>query len=182
MSKQVSSSIIVALSNFKIVGCVDAKDYRGAEHSYPHGWKELTDQGVKFDQVDIDLPSQEMAQAYVNHFNPGEKTVVIKAEVHSDDCVYEVDFDALPWFQQANYDEIMALANYDWGGDYEADVVAEYVADSDEKVSQLFDYVEAKESMGFECHVDKDSAMAWLKEYRPDIHNGILDQQCWDAK
>lgn len=33
----------------------------------------------------------------------------IKAEVHSDDHAFEVPFDAIPWFQHADAEEITAL-------------------------------------------------------------------------
>jgi hypothetical protein len=58
----------MALANFQIAGCLDPAEYKGAEYPWPHGWKELLASGIQFDQVDVDLPSDEMAQAYVNHF------------------------------------------------------------------------------------------------------------------
>lgn len=63
-------SVIMAFSNFRIVGCLDTAEYQGAEHPYPHGWAELLAQGIRFDQVDVELPSEEMARAYIEHFKP----------------------------------------------------------------------------------------------------------------
>jgi hypothetical protein len=62
--------VIMALSNFRIVGCLNSATYRGAEHPWPNGWKDLLDRGVTFDQVDVDLPSKEMANAYIERFKP----------------------------------------------------------------------------------------------------------------
>lgn len=42
----------------------------------------------------------------------------IKAEVHTDDHIYEVNFDAEPWFAQASDKEILEVAECGWGGDY----------------------------------------------------------------
>ena len=99
--------------------------------------------------------------------------MTIKAEAHSDDYVIEVDFDATPWFAQASDEEIAALAAIDWGGDYESDEVADYCSDVPGLV-RLFDYLDnirddpmKKDCCGFECHVDEESALNWLQQYRP---------------
>jgi hypothetical protein len=63
-------SVILAMSNFQVVGCLDTAVYQGAEHTWPHGWKHLLDQGVSFDQVDAEMPSEEMARAYIERFKP----------------------------------------------------------------------------------------------------------------
>jgi len=62
---------------------------------------------------------------------------VIKATVHDDEWRYDVKFDALPWFQQASDEDILNLAKVDWGGDYEADGVAEFCEDTDANVKRL---------------------------------------------
>jgi hypothetical protein len=62
--------VIMALSNFRIVGCLDPATYKGAEYPWPNGWQDLLDRGVTFDQVDVDLPSKEMASAYIQQFRP----------------------------------------------------------------------------------------------------------------
>ena len=62
------TSVIMAFSDCKLVGCLDPAEYEGAEHPSPHGWKELIDRGITFDQVDVDLPSEEMARHFLDHF------------------------------------------------------------------------------------------------------------------
>jgi len=102
---------------------------------------------------------------------------LIKAEAHSDDDVFEVPFNAVLWFQQATAAEIVALADCGWGGDYPADVVAQFMADQITSIAEMFRYLErihnTPRGCGFECHVDKPSAIAWLKINRPDVATAI---------
>src|SRR5437879_738008 len=75
---------------------------------------------------------------------PGMSRPPIEAEVHSDDGVHEVTFDAALWFAQATDDEIRDLAKCGWGGDYPADAVALFFEDSDPgdgAVAELFAYL-----------------------------------------
>ena len=96
--------------------------------------------------------------------------MAIKAECHSDDRVREADFDAMPWFIQASAESIADLAACGWGGDYPADGVAQFMADHDESVLKMFQYLnlvsDQKDAPGFECHVDEADAMAWLRDNR----------------
>ncbi len=94
--------------------------------------------------------------------------MTIKAECHSDDRVIEATFDATPYFVQASAKSITALAECGWGGDYPADYVAQFMAEHDEEVSKVFQYLDLvgdqKDAPGFECHVDEADTMAWLRE------------------
>lgn len=101
---------------------------------------------------------------------------MITAEVHSDDRVLQVTFDATSYFQQAADADIIALAACDWGGDYPADAVAQHAAENNRDVAKLFEYLEAiadvpskKDQRGFECSVESDSVMAWLRVNRPGL-------------
>lgn len=103
----------------------------------------------------------------------------VMAEVYSDDRNLEAPFDAAPWFARASDDEIVDLAEIDWSGDEPADVVAEHFIGSHAGVDSVFDYLNAlntrrgADSMGFECRIDEDSAMAWLKQHRPELWRRI---------
>jgi hypothetical protein len=101
---------------------------------------------------------------------------IILAEVHSDDHVFEVEFDATPWFEQASNEAIVALADCEWGGDYAADAVADFFSESNEQISDLFTYLHTirnlrshKDMNGFECHVNSEDAYAWLEANRPGL-------------
>jgi hypothetical protein len=103
----------------------------------------------------------------------------ITAECHSDDFAVECQFNATRFFEKVKGHDIIALAECGWGGDYPADEVAMYAAGYDKQVSDMFKYIEirnknSKEKIGFECHVDENPAMTWLKNNRPRIHAKIL--------
>jgi len=103
---------------------------------------------------------------------------MIKAECHSDDRNVEVSFDAVPWFKVASKEDIMELATCGWGGDYPADDVAIFMSDHEQPhIADMFKYLEIihgdpskKDAQGFECHVDRDDALVWLKTNRSDVY------------
>jgi len=98
---------------------------------------------------------------------------VVPAEAHSDDRKIEIDFDAEPWFAQASDGEIEALAKIGWGGDYEADRVADHFEGG--ATSRLFSCLALEPTMpdgdtvGYECHVESDAAAAWIRANRPAL-------------
>ena len=97
---------------------------------------------------------------------------MIKAKAHSDDYAVEVKFDAEKWLAQATDQEIIDLVRREFGGDYPADDVAIASADWSEELASMFTYIEARsrvETIGFECHVDENDAIAWIKANRPSI-------------
>jgi hypothetical protein len=96
---------------------------------------------------------------------------VIRAEVHTDDHKLEIPFDATPWFEQATRTEILALRKCGWGGDYPADDVAHWFAGTLEHPMfvKLFSYLEIVNDQGFECHVDADDALEWLRQNQTSL-------------
>ncbi len=109
---------------------------------------------------------------------------MIQAEAHSDDHVIEVKFDATPYFEQADDEALLQLAECGWGGDYPGDYVAQHMAEKVPDVAKLFEYLTAiadvpskKDVCGFECHVDATDAMAWIAGNRPNLHAEILADQ-----
>ncbi len=101
---------------------------------------------------------------------------VIRAEAHSDDHNVEIEFDALRWFKHASDDEILELAECGWGGDYPADGVAEFFDGKKNGTGRLFRYLEdiaedwsKKDLRGFECHVNEEDAIKWLRKNRPAV-------------
>jgi hypothetical protein len=101
----------------------------------------------------------------------------VPAESHSDDRVVEVSFDAAPWFKRATDEEIIKLANCGFGGDYPADEVSMGLAGQIPELSELHNYIgrvqKAGRDCGFECHVDRDAALAWIKAHRPALLDKI---------
>ena len=100
-------------------------------------------------------------------------TVTIPADAHSDDHAVYIKFDALAWFREVSAENILKLAKCGWGGDYPADAVVTYMQDYDENVKRLFSYLEINRKVGYECHVNEESAMAWLADNRPEVHEVI---------
>lgn len=97
----------------------------------------------------------------------------IPAEVHTDDHHHESRFDAEPWFKQATDEEIVELAKIGWRGDYAADLVAEWTADRNKEVRNVLKNTSPRDGVGFECSVDEDAAVAWLKKNKKELWTKI---------
>ncbi len=100
---------------------------------------------------------------------------MIRAECHSDDRKFEIDFDATPWFEQATPEQLRALRDCEWGGDYPADEVAQFMDGRHDGINSMFRYIEASNAaerscdrVGFECHVNEEDACEWLMEHRAE--------------
>ena len=109
----------------------------------------------------------------------------IPAEVNSDDHKVQAAFDALPYFMQASDDELVALVDCGFGGDYPADEVAQLMVDLDEDVARVFMYLSFEpehfgERVGFECHIDQRPALLWIKAHRPTAYQRLLDEDLID--
>jgi hypothetical protein len=109
----------------------------------------------------------------------------IPAEVHSDDHKVTATFDALQYFSQASDDDLVALVDCGFGGDYPADEVAQFMAEFDEGVARVFTYLSFEpehfgEKVGFECHVDQSPALRWIKSNRPTAYQRLLDEDLID--
>jgi hypothetical protein len=105
---------------------------------------------------------------------------MIRAECHTFDDKYVVQFDATPWFEQADAQSIILLAGRQW--------TAPWVADALERrpgYDQLHDLLKyARERLQaesiedptwstFECRVDDRDALSWLVQNRPEIAKKI---------
>lgn len=91
----------------------------------------------------------------------------IRAEVHSDDHRARTEFDARPILLQMDPGWLLDLARCDWGGEQPADDVALMAEKYDSNVREVFEHVSRSDG-GFECTIDGDHALEWLKENRPD--------------
>ena len=96
------SSVILAVQDFKIIGCLDPAKYEGAEANWPHGWAELIALSNLFDQIDVELPSKAMLEAYIEHFKPGDVETSDDDTLSWDDvegriteCLHKIDGEAL---------------------------------------------------------------------------------------
>jgi len=92
----------------------------------------------------------------------------ISAKCWSDDKHLIISFNSAAYFAQATPEEILELEQCDWAQDYPCDAVVRFFESSDSKVEKLFAYIRIAE-IGFDCDIDRDSALAWLKTYRPEL-------------
>jgi hypothetical protein len=99
----------------------------------------------------------------------------IRAEVHDDNHIFEVEFDATPYFAQASLEEIVELAQTDWAYDYPADAVALFFEDGPHKIDEIEDLMEytrrtqgRRGAIGFGCSVTSEDVYAWLEAEHPD--------------
>ena len=101
---------------------------------------------------------------------------MIRAECHSADDAVTVEFDATPWFEEADADSVLLLARQDWSGPDVADALG--TRPGYEELGELLRY--ARERLGAEtredpswptytCRVDRSDATAWLGRNRPEV-------------
>jgi hypothetical protein len=121
---------------------------------------------------------------------PGTQAkLAVSAGVRSDDQRAVAQFDATPYFEQADDDDLWELARKGWSGCKQADWVAEYMADLDKHVRSVFDYLAShptmpgsRETQGFECSVDDDDARAWVKANRPALFRRLVEEGLADEE
>jgi len=101
-----------------------------------------------------------------------EENLQVKAECHTDDHAATADFDAAPWFKNADDKDILELVECGFGGDYPADNVAIWMATHNIDIKRMFQYLETRRT-GFECHVDPTQAVRWIKERRPHLMTAV---------
>lgn len=91
------------------------------------------------------------------------------AEVHTDDRVYEVVFDAVKWFEKATDEQILSLATEGWGCDATSDEIP-LGSGPNPDIQALFDYLGHKNKggteLGYGCTVDEMDARNWIKVNR----------------
>lgn len=102
---------------------------------------------------------------------------LIRAEAHSDDHVIEAPFEAHAWFVTASDADVLELVSEEWGYCEVADSVA-LDHETGPRLSLLFEYIHSKNAIqreiGFECSVNEDDAMAWLRRERAGLWARIL--------
>ncbi|KFC74773.1 hypothetical protein FG93_00952 [Bosea sp. LC85] len=101
---------------------------------------------------------------------------MIHAACHTADEAMRVEFDATPWFEQADPAAIARLAKRGWSAPWVADALEHRTGY--EALRDLIRYardrleIESREDPSwptFECRVDGAEATAWLERHRSDI-------------
>jgi hypothetical protein len=101
---------------------------------------------------------------------------MIHAECHTADEAMRAEFDATPWFEEADPRAIILLARQNWSAPWVADALE--ARSGYEVLRELIRYardrleIESREDPSwptFECRVDGAEATAWLDRNRSDI-------------
>lgn len=128
-------------------------------------------------QAAIDKPNGPLIDIANQTLLPEKRTVEGKAWL--DNQAASVAFDSSTWLISASESEVLDLAGCDWRGDYGADAVAQGMALLDWRVAEFFgvhSYLNqfSNEPIGFECCVDEDAALDFLKEHRNDLYWKVM--------
>ncbi len=108
---------------------------------------------------------------------------MIRATCHTADNVVCLEFDATPWFGEADAPSIIDLAQREWASTAIADSLER--RPGYERLHDLVEYAAKRlqpESLEdpswntFECIVDGQEAMAWLENNRPEVVTRIANQ------
>lgn len=108
---------------------------------------------------------------------------MIHATCHTADNVRCLEFDATPWFREADVPSIIDLAHRGWASTTIADSLER--RRGYEGLHELVEYVAKRlqpDSLedpaweAFECIVDGPDAVAWLERNRPDVAARIPSQ------
>jgi len=101
---------------------------------------------------------------------------MIRGTCHTVDDGLTVEFNATPWFEEADPASIMHVAGQEWSSPWIADGLEK--RPGYERLHELIDYatnrlgLESLEDPTFptyECSANGPEAIAWLKETRPDV-------------
>ncbi len=101
---------------------------------------------------------------------------MIRASCHTADNALALEFDATPWFREADPQSILHLADQDWSSVSIADALE--ARPGYERLHQLIEYAATRlrdESLedpiwaALDCVVDAADAKQWLAENRPEI-------------
>lgn len=100
---------------------------------------------------------------------------MIKAETHTDDRVYQINFDATPWFEHAASDVILELHDCGWGGSSRAPKrVVEwfYKIGLEPEIQAMGNYIQQRagtpHQTDYACFVSGQDAVVWLDQNRPN--------------
>ena len=108
---------------------------------------------------------------------------MIRASCHTADNALSLEFDATPWFREADHQSILHLAAQDWSSVWIADALE--TRPGYEGLHQLVEYAATRlrdESLedptwdALNCVVNQSDGMHWLAANRPELAALIQDQ------
>ena len=96
----------------------------------------------------------------------------IPAEISSEDYKCSADFDAAEWFEQADDDHIVELADCYFRGEYPAGIVAIYFRYMDPAVDEVLDFC-AENRLSFEVEINQKAALKWIEANKPELCSSL---------
>lgn len=104
--------------------------------------------------------------------NPEIRRDAVVARVWSDDKVFNIKFDAVPWLKEASDSDISDLYQVGFSRDYPADKVARFMEERSTEIAGMFQYIEVlrgKKDIGFDVEVNAEQMLLWLKLNKPQL-------------
>jgi hypothetical protein len=109
---------------------------------------------------------------------------MIEALCRTADGAVQVTFDATSWFETADPEQIQNLVGSGWEGRRGA-AIALFLMDRDAALLELFRYILILSAlwdvpMPFTCRIDRDQALAWLRQHAPEWYRGLdlAEEEC----
>jgi hypothetical protein len=98
---------------------------------------------------------------------------VIGAVARTDDGVYEVRFDARPYLEQADEQDLLELVQAGFRDHHRAEYVAEWSARHVPELREMFDYLShlegSEDAPRFEVEMDGSAAYRYVEKERPHV-------------
>lgn len=134
----------------------------------------LREEGALKEALDPDAPEANIddPDPYIKNF-----PIPVKAEIVADmNPEGRASFDATPWFDQATFEKVAALAKIGFQGNYAADDVGEFFFET-----TLRDWYKNYDGEGFEVYVDEADARRWLEHNHPDWYAAIWPDEVQES-
>jgi hypothetical protein len=110
---------------------------------------------------------------------------IIHARAVTDDGVFNVLFEAEPWFVDASDDDIVKLFDDGLSDSYQSDIIGRFCCENgnNKYLECLFTYLEYiaeyknhPVAIGYSIRINTKDALKWVKENRPAIY-----ERCYEA-
>lgn len=108
----------------------------------------------------------------------------IPSRFHTDDFVFDLEFNALPWFETASIVDLELLMREGWSCGPKSDEVAQACRVHEPKLGQAYEYLNLihdapskKDCCGSSCVIDGAAAMAWLRLRRNAYWKILRDRE-----
>lgn len=124
------------------------------------------------------LPATNTCSTPVYLYDNVLTTATVKAHMHTDDYVFDIEFDAVEYFKTIEFSELVNLMAMGWCGCEEADAIGRYFEDSNDDLRAAFQYLRQNrgtiQACGFEVSVEEADVMKYLRAFRNDDYVRLI--------